>query len=269
MNDKIAIIGAGNIGTSIAKGLVASNKYSPKQIILTRRKTKPLETFGKQGFVIEKDNSSAVKMAQIVILTVKPQQIAKVLSGIESSLKPSYHILISTVTGVTLSQLSSMVKTNIEFIRVIPNSAIAVNNSVSCMSSIVSSTQSYRIAKEMFEVLGTTICIEEEKLNAATALGACGIAFFLRAIRAAMHGGIEIGLDSEESLMIAAQTALGAATLITDYNNHPEIEIDRVTTPRGCTIVGLNKMERRGFSSAMIDGIIASAEKASKLYLEN
>lgn len=101
---------------------------------------------------------------------------------------------------------------------------------------------------------------------AATALGACGIAFFMRAIRAASQGGIEIGFRAADALAIAAQTALGAAALLQEMGHHPEYEIDKVTTPRGCTIAGLNQMEHEGFSSAMIRGITVSAAKAAQLY---
>ena len=107
-------------------------------------------------------------------------------------------------------------------------------------------------------------------MTGATALCACGVAFFLRSIRAASQGGIEIGFHAEEALMMAAQTAKGAASLLADRkdikDNHPEFEIDRVTTPRGCTIAGLNEMEHSGFSSAMIKGILHSAKKATTLH---
>ena len=103
-------------------------------------------------------------------------------------------------------------------------------------------------------------------MTPATALAACGIAFFLRAIRAASQGGIEIGFHSHDALLMAAQTARGAASLLLQNTNHPEGEIDKVTTPRGCTIAGLNKMEHAGFSSALIQGIVTSAEKAEGLY---
>ena len=106
-------------------------------------------------------------------------------------------------------------------------------------------------------------------MTAATALGACGVAFFLRAIRAASQGGIEIGFHSDEALAIAAQVARGAAALLQSQQNHPEFEIDKVTTPRGCTIAGLNQMEHDGFSSAMIKGITTSAKKAGLLYTDD
>ncbi len=98
-------------------------------------------------------------------------------------------------------------------------------------------------------------------MDASTALGACGIAFALRFIRAAIQGGIEIGFDAKTAELVAAQTVKGAASLVLERKRHPEREIDLVTTPRGCTIAGLNEMEHHGFSSALIKGIVTSFEK--------
>jgi pyrroline-5-carboxylate reductase len=117
--------------------------------------------------------------------------------------------------------------------------------------------------------VGKTKILVEEQFTAATALGACGVAFFLRAIRAAEQGGIQIGFHASDALEIAAQTAKGAASLVLNMKTHPEFEIDKVTTPEGCTIVGLNQLEHEGFNSAMIKAIIASTEKAQKLYKSN
>jgi len=122
------------------------------------------------------------------------------------------------------------------------------------------------LAKTIFESVGTTMIIDEEQMSAATALCACGTAFFLRSIRAASQGGIEIGFHSDDALAMAAQTAKGAAALLLERGLHPEREIDRVTTPRGATISGLNEMEHQGFSSALIRGITTSAHKVEGLY---
>jgi pyrroline-5-carboxylate reductase len=145
-----------------------------------------------------------------------------------------------------------------------PNTAISLRESITC---IASDNEKARItAEEIFNTVGVSVIIEEELMGAATALGACGIAFFLRAIRAASQGGIEIGFHSHQALMIAAQVAKGAASLILEKDQHPESEIDKVTTPRGVTIAGLNQMEHEGFSSAMIKGIVTSANKAQGVY---
>ena len=121
-------------------------------------------------------------------------------------------------------------------------------------------------AHEIFTAVGETMVIDEQLMVPATALCACGIAFFLRAVRAASQAGIEIGFHPEEALKMAAQTALGAASLVLDTGEHPERGIDSVTTPRGCTIAGLNELEHCGFSSAMIKGLVTSFQKASGLY---
>jgi len=126
------------------------------------------------------------------------------------------------------------------------------------MTCVAGEDQALETAREISDAAGTTVVIDEELMVAATALCACGVAFFLRAIRAASQGGIEIGFHPEESLAMAAQTALSAAALTHEMGRHPEREIDTVTTPRGCTIVGLNELEHRGSSSALIKGILAA-----------
>jgi len=157
----------------------------------------------------------------------------------------------------------------VEIIRVMPNTAIAIKESMTCISTDKVESKGLEIAKQIFDSLGKTLVIAEDLMIPATALCACGIAFFLRAIRAASQGGIEIGFHSDEAVLMAAQTAKGAAELLLRSNSHPENEVDKVTTPRGITISGLNEMEHYGFSSAMIKGIVTSADKATKLYKNN
>jgi pyrroline-5-carboxylate reductase len=147
-----------------------------------------------------------------------------------------------------------------------PNTAIALGQSMTCLAVGSAGDDARERVVSIFDAVGRTLVIDEELMVPATALGACGIAFFLRAVRAASQGGIEIGFHPEEALTMAAQTALGAASLVLRKGFHPEREIDAVTTPRGCTIAGLNRMEHQGFSSAMIQGIVTSAEKAASLY---
>jgi pyrroline-5-carboxylate reductase len=137
---------------------------------------------------------------------------------------------------------------------------------MTCLASDSSNPEAIEVAESIFNAVGKSLRIDEELMGAATALGACGIAFFLRAIRAASQGGIEIGFSPAKALQIAAQTAKGASSLLLVNRQHPEFEIDKVTTPRGVTISGLNQMEHDGFSSAMIKGIVTSATKAAKLY---
>ncbi len=264
--NRIAILGAGNIGVSIAKGLIQSDQFNAEDITLTRRKIHLLEKAGQNGFIIQNDNVKAVKKSEIIIITVEPQQMDALLKGIVEELIPGKHIIISVVSGVSIKQIKNLTENNIAVIRAMPNTAIAIRESMTCLASFKSDNHAINTAKSIFDTVGKTLIIDEEQMTAATALGACGIAFFLRAIRAASQGGIEIGFHSNDALAIASQTAKGAASLLLSKKNHPEYEVDKVTTPRGCTISGLNQMEHEGFSSAMIKGITISAEKAEKLY---
>jgi pyrroline-5-carboxylate reductase len=264
--NNIAILGGGNIGLSIAKGLQNSNLYDAKNIYITRRRIDLLEEYKNLGFKVSSNNNNAVSNSEVIIIAVQPQQLNELLSEISDKLIPEKHILISVVSGASIKAIKKHIGKNIEVVRVMPNTAIAIQESMTCISADNKNSASLKIAEEIFNQVGKTLIIDEELMIPATALCACGIAFFLRAVRAASQGGIEIGFHSEEALLMAAQTAKGAAALLLSGHTHPEGEVDKVTTPRGCTISGLNQMEHNGFSSAMIKGIVTSAEKASLLY---
>ncbi|MFA3783668.1 pyrroline-5-carboxylate reductase [Melioribacteraceae bacterium 4301-Me] len=261
-----AILGGGNIGLAIANGLHNSNIFDVSKITITRRHVEQLNEYKEKGFNITSDNKLAVKNSEVIILAVQPRQLNDLLIEIKPELNPEKHLLVSVVSGASIKAIKKLVGDEIKVIRAMPNTAIAIRESMTCLAANSKTDKALEIAERIFSSVGKTIIIDEELMIPATALGACGIAFFMRAIRAASQGGIEIGFHSEEALFIAAQTAKGAATLLLDKKNHPETEVDKVTTPRGCTISGLNQMEHNGFSSALIKGIVTSAEKAAVLY---
>ena len=264
-NKQLAILGAGNIGTAIADGLLESNAFQPGQLMLTRRKTHRLDRFREKNVQVSSDNLSAVNFADILLIAVEPQQIDELLTEIASAVQAGRHTLVSVVTGVSIEQIQAKVGQDVAVVRAMPNTAISLRESITCLASTTGG-EALDIGQSIFNTVGETVVIDEELMGAATALGACGIAFFLRAIRAASQGGIEIGFNSDKALLIAAQVAKGAAELILKKAQHPEAEIDKVTTPRGVTIAGLNQMEHEGFSSAMIKGIVTSANKAQGVY---
>jgi pyrroline-5-carboxylate reductase len=265
---KIAILGAGNIGAAIARGLAASGRYLPGSIILTRRRAEMLEPLAGEKFLTLTDNRKAVKAADIIILAVGPGQVEDLAKEIRPALTEK-HILISIVTGVTTAQIAGWVKRRTRIVRAMSNTAISIREAMTCLCAAPVDREALAGARDIFDALGKTLVINEELMLAATALAGCGVAFFLRSVRAASQGGIQIGFHSEEALLMAAQTARGAASLLLSAGNHPESEIDKVTTPQGCTIEGLNEMEHHGFSSAMITGIVASNGKAASLLKKN
>ncbi len=257
---KIAIIGGGNLGTAIALGLIKSEFITAASITLTKRNTLTLVGLQSAGVRVSSDNLQAVKDNDIIILAVKPFQIKEVLELIAPSLT-SNHMLISVVTGISLEEIKSVIQKEIPLFRAMPNTAIAIQESITCISSINTSVEDKNYVNNLFSNLGKIALIDEKLMNAATVLGACGTAFAMRYIRANIQGGIEIGFDAATASLIAAQTVKGAAELLLTTHTHPEQEIDKVTTPKGCTIAGLNEMEHQGFSSSLIKGIAASFAK--------
>ncbi|MFI5139756.1 MAG: pyrroline-5-carboxylate reductase [Sphingobacteriales bacterium] len=262
----IAILGSGNIGLSLAKGLVKAGICKPQQITLTRRNVSALSALAEAGYLATDNNLKAVRKADFIVLAVLPQQLNKLLEEIKPSIKSEKQLLISVVSGVTCEDIRKQLDLNVQVIRAMPNTAIAIGQSMTCIATDTGTTKNVNYVKALFETVGVTIQINEELMTSATALCACGIAFFLRSIRAASQGGTEIGFHAHDALKMAAQTAKGAADLLLQLGSHPEQEIDKVTSPSGCTIAGLNEMEHHGFSSALIKGIKLSAAKAGDLY---
>jgi pyrroline-5-carboxylate reductase len=263
MGKKITIIGGGNLGTAIAEGLLKSKFSKAADIIVTKRNISTLKSLKDKGVDITDDNSAAVKKSEVIILAVKPFQVADVLNGIKKELTGD-KILISVVTGVLISEMESIVKKNIAYFRAMPNTAIAIQESMTCICSKDADNATVKYVNDLFSTVGKVVTIDEKLMEAATILAACGTAYAMRYIRANIQGGIEIGFDAATASLISAQTVKGAAELLLQKGTHPEQEIDKVTTPKGCTIAGLNEMEHQGFSSSLIRGIVASYKKIAK-----
>jgi pyrroline-5-carboxylate reductase len=264
MAKKIAIIGGGNLGASIAEGLIQSEFSRPVEISITRRNLSSLSRFAERGCMVHSDNKKAVKDSEVIILAVKPYNYEDIIKEIKPLLNPKKHLLVSVITGVWVEQLQKAIGKAVPVIRAMPNTAIAIQQSMTCLSYTNATTQQVDFTKQLFDQLGRTAIIDEKLMDAATVLGACGTAYAMRYIRANIQGGIEIGFDANTATLIAAQTVKGAADLLLQKGTHPEHEIDKVTTPKGCTIAGLNEMEHQGFSSSLIRGLVASYNKIIK-----
>jgi pyrroline-5-carboxylate reductase len=263
MSKKIAIIGGGNLGTAIAEGLLKSKFCKPADITITKRNIATLQQLKARGVNVSADNNAAIKNSHLVILAIKPFQVSEVLQSLKKDIQPS-HIIVSVVTGVMIDDIASTIKKKIPVCRAMPNTAIAIQESMTCLSFSNATTEQIAYIKDLFETLGKVAVIDEKLMDAATVLGACGTAYAMRYIRANIQGGIEIGFDAVTANLIAAQTVKGAAELLLQKGTHPEQEIDKVTTPKGCTIAGLNEMEHQGFSSSLIKGIATSYQKIVK-----
>lgn len=261
---KIAIIGCGNIGTSIANGLIADRDFKAENLTLTNVNLSLLESLKKSGVNITSDNIEAVKKSNIIIIAVKPYMVKEIIAEIRDNIDTKKHTIISLATGFTTDALHDNLKTDVPIYRVMPNIAAEINESMTCVCHKFANEEQNKEVEWILNKIGITLFIKEDLMEAATVLGACGIAYALRFIRGMIQGGIQIGFDAKTANAIVNQTVKGAAELLIKNGKHPEVEIDKVTTPKGYTIIGLNEMEHEGFSSSLIKGILASYNKIEK-----
>lgn len=254
---KVHIIGGGNLGSSIAIGI---SKFSQEnQVTITRRNTSNILYLEKLGITVSSNNTHEIQDADVIILTIKPYQVDLVLAEILPMI--SDKTIASAVSGLSIEALQHKIGENNRAVRIMPNIAAQFGASATCISFQEKDKEAVENVVSLFQDLGTAPIIDEKLMDAATVLAASGTAFALRYIRASMQAGIEIGFDSQTALAIAAQTAKGAAQMLLEEKIHPEQLIDRVTTPQGCTIVGLSEMEHHGFSSSLIKGIKTSLKQ--------
>ncbi len=264
---KVAIIGAGNMGGALARGLAQGSIIRTSDIYVSNPSTPKLERLKSEHpeINVTTNNCTAIASADIVVLAVKPWKVVEVLDEIKPHLDYSHQAIGSMVGGLGIEQLSawldkgdgSLPATYI----IIPNTAIATMSSMTFISSARSTSEQDNYLLEVFNELGKAMIIEEGQMAAATSLASCGIAYALRYVRAAMEGGVELGIRANDAKHIVMQTLRGAVDVLEANDTHPEAEIDRVTTPGGLTIRGLNAMEAAGFTHSVIEGLRASTKR--------
>lgn len=267
---KIAVIGSGNMGGAIARGLAGKGIVPAAQIICTARTRSTLDALARDvpGVGVSLDNAVAVADADWVFLCVKPWLVEAVCREIRDAL-PADAAVASVAAGVSLGELERALDGDDPtrrraVFRVMPNTAAVCGESATFVSAAEGAPRE-RLAelREILDALGETRVVPEAKMAAAAALASCGIAFAMRYVRAACEGGVELGFYPDEAREIVLRTLRGAVAVLERSGAHPEAEIDRVTTPGGVTIRGLNAMEAAGFTNAVVAGLRAAAGKAS------
>lgn len=265
---KITIIGAGNIGSAIARGLAKGTHVKAADITCTVQSE---ETFNRltmnSGFEFKllRDNIEAIKGADVIILAVKPWRIEEAIAQIRTGLDYEKQMLVSVAAGVTFEQLCTFLARKDDnnaslpaLFRVMPNTAIEVMSSMTFVSACYATEEQTNLILDLFRELGNAMLVEERLMGPGTALASSGIAFAMRYMRAAIEGGVELGFYPKEAQEIVVHTVKGAVDLLLTNKSNPETEIDKVTTPGGVTIRGLNEMELSGFTSSVIRGLKAS-----------
>ena len=258
---KIAIIGAGHMGGSIARGLSKSGIVSNEEICCTATTTRTLDKIRADypQFFLTTDNVEAVKWADIIMLVVKPWLMEEVVTQIKPYIDRKRHQIVSVAATITIAQLTEWFPDNLfadmPLYRIVPNLAVEVGEGVTVITPSRATEEQQEALLKVFRAMGCTLVLEERLIPAATSLTSCGLAFAMRYIQAAASGSVELGLYPKQARELAIQTVIGAAKLLAANGLHPEEAIDEVTTPGGLTIKGLHAMEQEGFSSAVLEGL--------------
>ena len=259
---KISIIGGGNMGGAIAYGLASGNIVSASDITVINRRHEKVAEFNQKNAQINAvaNDYSSLKTADIIVLAVKPWMMKDVLDKHRDLLNNKQYVM-SIAAGISLDELKQWVIKDTPLFRIMPNTAIAIKESMTFVATENGTDEQNKQVLDLFTELGKAQLVEEKLFDAVSSLTSCGIAFAMRYIRAAMEGGVEMGIKANDAKLMVIQTLRGAANLLEHNGTHPEEEIDKVTTPGGITIKGLNEMEHSGFTSAVIRGLKASSNK--------
>ncbi len=260
----LAVIGAGKMGGTLAEALVAAGLLTLDHLTVTMRHPASLESFRAKGIRARPaiENAAVARDAAVLVLAVHPDEADDAVEQLRPSLRED-HLLISIVTGVSTARLERMAGIRLPVIRANPNIAVLVGESATVLCGGRYAGEAHlALAKSLFATAGTVEILDERHMNASTGLGGCGPAFIFKILEAMAEGGVKVGLPREVSQRMSAQVMKGAAELVLRTGRHPASLKDEVTTPGGCTIDGIAKLQERGISIALIDAVEVSTRKA-------
>jgi pyrroline-5-carboxylate reductase len=263
---RVAILGAGKMGTTLIQALLERTSLEPNQIVASRKHAEPLaELTAAQGVRTTTKNVEAVEGAEVILLCVKPQTVAEVLAEIGPSLKQN-QVVISIAAGITTAQIEAALPDQIPVVRAMPNtpSLIGAGMTAVCGGHWAADTH-IEVARRIFAVMGRAVVLDEKYFDAVTGLSASGPAFVYIIIEALAEGGVKVGLPRAVATELAAQACLGASQMVLETEAHPALLKDDVTTPAGCTMDGILTLEEGGLRVTLIKAIVEATRRAGEL----
>jgi pyrroline-5-carboxylate reductase len=262
----IAFLGAGNMAEALMKGLLRAHVATPEEIICTdKRGERGPELTHKYGVRFEKENLAAVRAASIVVLSVKPQAMNRLLEEIKPGLDET-KLVISIAAGVPIEAIERKVGHGVRIIRTMPNTPALVGAGATALAPGEHATEAdLAQAKALFEAVGMAVVVEEPLLDAVTGLSGSGPAYIFLIIEALADGGVKAGLARDQAQELAAQTVLGSAKLLIETGEHPGRLKDQVTSPGGTAIAGLHTLEAGGLRTTLMDAVETAANRSREL----
>ena len=261
---KLGFIGAGNMGSAILNGILKTGFLDAQSIAITDKVPENCAKFAAQGVCVMADNQTLAQACECVLLAIKPVYTAQVLSEIKDSLAGKF--VISIVAGWNYEMLEKALPESARFVRVMPNTPLAVGEGMSLISQKCRCTKDeFEFAKEVFGSAGKVAEVEDHVFIAATSINGCGPAFVYQFIEALADGGVRYGVPRAMAYELAAQTLIGAAKMVQETGEHPGKLKDAVCSPGGTTIEGVYALEKGGMRAAVMDALGATVEKTLKM----
>lgn len=263
---KLAVIGAGAIGTALAKGVIAAGLFDPGDVTMSDVNRDTLELRTRQlGVNTTTDNAQAVRDADVILLAVKPNITPMALSQICGALKGG-QLVVSIAAGVKLHVIESRLPEGTAVIRAMPNtpSMVGAGATAFCRGKYVTD-EHVAMGSKLFDSVGLSLEVQEKMLDAVTGLSGSGPAYVYIMIEALSDAGVRVGLTRDVATALSAQTVMGAARMVLESGEHPGELKDRVTSPGGTAIAGIDALERCGFRSSVIEAVKAATRRSEEL----
>jgi pyrroline-5-carboxylate reductase len=262
----IAFLGAGNMAEALIKGLLRAQSSAPADILATGRRPERLEELSKSyGIRVGTDNVEATRSSDVVVLSVKPQAMSKLLTQIAPAISPQ-KIVLSVAAGVPIAAIERKLGEGARIVRAMPNTPALVGACATALAGGEHATpEDLRVASEIFNAVGISTIVEENLLDAVTGLSGSGPAYIFLVIEALSDAGVKVGLPRHTAQKLAAQTVLGAARMVIETGVHPGFLKDQVTSPGGTAIAGLHTLEAGGLRTTLMDAVEAATRRAKEL----
>ncbi len=272
---KLAVLGAGKLGGILLRAYLKQGLFVPGSVTATVKHTARAAALAKVlGVAVTNDNRQAVKGADIILLTVKPQTVAEVLQGIAPEINTDtllVSVAASVSTGFVEKQLAASggISNDVPVIRAMPNTPSAVGCGMTAICGGTHANPDHlEIARTMFDAVGRTIALDEKHMDAVTGLSASGPAFAYIILESLAEAGVKVGLPRDVATLLAAQMMKGAASVVLETGDHPALLKDAVTTPAGCTIDGILELEEGKLRVTLIKAVVKATSRAGELLFE-
>ena len=265
---KIAIIGGGNMGVALAKGILQTKWAAPENIMIAeplKEKIEHLKSLAK-GIKASHSNVEAASWADVVVLSVKPQIMGHVVEEIKSSIKDS-KLVISVAAGITTAYIEKRLGGSVPVVRAMPNIAAVVRESATVICRGKFATEKdLATARSIFEAVGVVVELDEESLmDAVTGLSGTGPMYVFQILEGLSDAGVKVGLSRDMANTLAVQTLIGSSKLIQQTKEHPAKLKDLVTSPGGTAISALHSLEKNGLKALLIDAVEVAAKRSGEL----